>query len=85
MELLILLVLIVLNAAFAMSEMSVVAARKSRLQRRAAEGDDGARTALALATEPGSFLSTIQIGITLIGILAGAVGQATFASGLMQL
>ena len=85
MELLILLVLIVLNAVFAMSEMSVVAARKSRLQRWADEGYDGARTALALATEPGSFLSTMQIGITLIGILAGAVGQATFASGLMRL
>jgi putative hemolysin len=85
MELLILLVLIVLNAAFAMSETSVVAARQSRLQRRADEGDAGARTALALATEPGSFLSTIQIGITLIGVLAGAVGQATFASSLMQL
>jgi putative hemolysin len=85
MELLILLLLVVLNAVFAMSEMSVVAARKSRLQRWADEGYDGAHTALALATEPGSFLSTIQIGVTLIGILAGAVGQAAFASSLTPL
>jgi putative hemolysin len=85
MELLILLLLIVLNAVFAMAEMSVVASRKSRLQRWVDEGHDGARIALSLAMEPGSFLSTIQMGITLIGIVAGAVGQATFASSLMQL
>jgi len=62
-----------------MSEMAVVSARKNRLQQKAAEGDLGAARALELADNPNRFLSTVQIGITLIGILSGAFGGATIA------
>ena len=64
--------LILLNGLFAMSELAVVSSRKSRLQSLARRGVRGARTALKLAEEPTAFLSTVQIGITLVGILAGA-------------
>ena len=73
------LLLIVLNGLFAMTELAVVSSRKSRLQARAERGDKGARKALKLADEPTQFLSAIQVGITLIGILAGAYGQAAIA------
>ena len=79
LEIIIILVLIALNGLFALSEFAIVSARKSRLQQRADEGDDRAAVALSLAEEPTSFLSTIQIGITLVGILAGAYGGATLA------
>src|SRR5687768_12415218 len=69
-EILIVLALILLNGFFAMSELAVVSARKSRLKAMARAGVPGARSALALAEEPGTFLPTVQIGITLIGILA---------------
>jgi putative hemolysin len=82
MEILILLLLIVLNGVFAMSEMAVVSARKARLEQMAVEGNAGARSALELANAPNRFLSTIQIGITLIGVLAGAFGEATIAAQL---
>lgn len=82
MEIAILLVLFLLNGLFAMSEMSVVASRKSRLTQWADEGRPGAARALALADDPGNFLSTIQVGITVIGVLSGAFGEATIASGL---
>jgi putative hemolysin len=78
-EVLILLVLIVSNGVLAMAEMAVVSARKARLQLRADDGDAGASVALNLASDPGDFLSTVQIGITLIGVLAGAFGGATIA------
>ena len=65
-----------------MSEIAVVAARKVRLQQRADEGDERARTALALAHDPNRFLSTVQFGITLVGVLAGAYGGATIAAKL---
>lgn len=65
-----------------MSEIAVVSSRKARLQQWVNEGSAKAGVALELANEPGSFLSTIQIGITLIGILAGAYGGATLASQL---
>ena len=65
-----------------MSEIAVVAARKVRLQQRADEGDERARTALALAHDPNKFLSTVQFGITLVGVLAGAYGGATIAAKL---
>jgi putative hemolysin len=65
-----------------MSEMAVVAARKVRLQQRADDGDERARAALALATHPAQFLSTVQVGITLVGILTGAYGGATIADQL---
>ena len=75
-EMLIILLLVVLNGIFSMSEISVVSARKARLQQRADMGDKRARSALELARDPDEFLSTVQIGITLIGILAGAFGGA---------
>ena len=70
------------NGALAMAEMAVVSARRSRLRTRAASGDKGAAAALNLLAEPTRFLSTVQIGITLIGILLGAVSGATLASEL---
>lgn len=81
-EIIFIFVLLIANGIFSMSEMAVVSARKARLQKRAEDGDKGAQTALALANNPGSFLSTVQIGITLVGILAGAFGGATIAEKL---
>jgi putative hemolysin len=81
-QFLIILALILANGLFAMAEIAVVSARKARLQQRAEEGDRGARIALELASAPGRFLSTIQIGITLVGILAGAFGGAIIAEQL---
>ena len=74
--------LIVLNGALAMAEMAVVSANRTRLKLMADRGSRGARIALALAEDTTSFLSTVQVGITLIGVLAGAVGGATLAEGL---
>lgn len=85
MELLLLLALIVLNGVFSMSELAVVSARKTRLQQQADRGNDGATVALKLAQQPNRFLSTVQIGITLIGIVAGAVGGAAIARQLIPL
>ncbi len=79
MEIALLFALIVLNGLFAMSEIALVTARKARLQKLAEEGDRGAAVALALGSDPNRFLSTIQIGITSIGILNGIVGQAALA------
>ena len=81
-EILLILLLIVANGVFAMSELAVVSARKTRLQQRAESGDAGARRALELAEHPNRFLSTVQIGITLVGIFAGAYGGATLAGQL---
>jgi len=78
----IILVLIALNGIFAMSEFAIVSAKKTRLKQRAEEGDTRAATVLKLANEPTPFLSTIQIGITLVGIFAGAFGGATIAEEL---
>jgi len=77
LEIAILLSLICLNGVLAMSELAVVSSRTARLQTRADRGDSGARTALKLAEEPGRFLSTVQIGITLVGVLSGAFSGAT--------
>jgi putative hemolysin len=82
MEFLFLLLLILMNGLFAMSEIAVVASRKARLQQLTDEGKAGAGAALELAAEPRHFLSAIQVGITLIGILSGAFGEATIAAGL---
>lgn len=82
MEVLFIFLLILINGLFAMSEMAVVSSRKARLQQRANEGDDNARAALELANAPNDLLSTVQVGITLIGILAGAFGGATIAEEL---
>ena len=82
MEIAILLALILLNGAFAMSEIALVTARKTRLQKLIDEGDKGALAALELGQDPTRFLSTIQIGITSIGVLNGIVGEAAFATPL---
>jgi putative hemolysin len=82
MEVALLLGLILLNGVFAMSEIALVTARKARLQALVDDGDAGAAAALALNEEPTRFLSTIQVGITSIGVLSGIVGQATFAEPL---
>jgi putative hemolysin len=84
-ELLLILFLILLNGFFAMSEMAVVAARKARLAARAAKGDRRARRVLKIAERPGRFLSTVQVGITLVGILTGAIGGATVGERLGEL
>jgi Mg2+/Co2+ transporter CorB len=82
MELLLIASLILLNGAFAMSEVALLTARKPRLEARAKQGDKLAASALALARDPTRFLSTIQIGITSIGILNGIVGEAFLSSPL---
>lgn len=81
-EIVIIFLLVLANGVFSMAEISVVAARKVRLQQRAEEGDHRARAALELAQTPAQFLSTVQVGITLIGILAGAYGGATISEPL---
>jgi putative hemolysin len=79
LEILIIFLLLVANGIFAMSEIAIVSARKARLQQLADAGNAQARAALELATNPNRFLATVQIGITLVGILAGAFGGATIA------
>lgn len=71
MEILIILFLIILNGVFSMSEIALISARKNRLENAAKKGSSAAKTALDLANSPNKFLSTVQIGITLIGILTG--------------
>ncbi len=82
MEILLLITLILLNGAFAMSEIALVTARRGRLTRLAEDGDGAAAVAIKLHDEPTRFLSTIQIGITSIGILNGIVGEAVLAAPL---
>ncbi|MGE3537466.1 MAG: hemolysin family protein [Candidatus Tectimicrobiota bacterium] len=81
-EIVLILLLILANGVFALAEIALVSARQARLQRRAEEGERGARIALELAAEPTRFLSTVQIGITLVGVLTGAFGGATLAEPL---
>jgi putative hemolysin len=82
MDTTLLVFLILLNGLFAMSEMGLTAARKSRLQVLVESGEGGAATALELHEHPTRFLSTVQIGITSIGVLNGIVGEAAFAAPL---
>ncbi|NHZ88098.1 DUF21 domain-containing protein [Massilia sp. CCM 8733] len=82
MELLIILVLILLNGVFAMSELALVSAKRVRLEKMAADGRGGARTAMQLADDPSAFLSTVQVGITLIAIFNGAFGEASLTDRL---
>lgn len=82
MDVLLILLLTVLNGAFAMSEMALAASRKVRLMAEAEAGDKGAKAALALMEQPTQFLSSVQVGITSIGMLNGIVGEAAFAHGL---
>ena len=79
MEIAILFALIVLNGLFAMSELALVSARRARLQKLIDEGDSGAIAAAKLGEDPTRFLSTIQIGITSIGVLNGIVGESALA------
>lgn len=83
-ELVILGILVLVNGLFALSEMAVMSSRKTRLQHQAESGDSGAKRALEVLEEPTSFLSTIQVGITLIGIFMGAYGGITLTAFLDQ-
>ncbi len=76
-DLAIILVLVVINGVFAMSELAIVSAKTNTLEMRAEAGSKSARIAITLAADPGKFLSTVQIGITLIGIVAGAYSGAS--------
>ncbi len=82
MELFIIALLILLNGVFAMSEIAIVSSRRIRLQQLADAGDRGAKVALSLGANPTFFLSTVQIGITLIGILSGAMGETAITQAL---
>src|SRR5438132_1333156 len=87
LELVVAVVLICLNGVFALSELAVVSARKSRLKPLTNSGRVGAKAALDLAEDPGRLLSTTQVGITLIGILAGAFSGAALGerlSGMLE-
>jgi len=81
-EIAVVVLLVMINGVLAMAELSVVSSRPTRLRTQADQGSKGARIALALAADPGRFLSTVQIGITLIGILAGAFSGATLGDML---
>lgn len=82
LEVFLIFILLIINGLFSMSEIAVVSARRIRLQQRADDGDAGAKTAIELASQPDRFLSTVQIGITLVGILSGAFGGAAIAEKL---
>jgi putative hemolysin len=76
--------LILINGVFSMSELAIVSARTAKLRMAAEKGSRGAKTALALAGDPGKFLSTVQIGITLVGIIAGAFSGATMGGPVAE-
>ena len=82
LSILIIFILIIINGIFAMSEISLISARKVRLQQMAKDGLRSAQVALDISENPNKFLSTVQIGITLIGILSGALGGASISSDL---
>ncbi|MEN9384112.1 MAG: hypothetical protein RL323_1255 [Pseudomonadota bacterium] len=82
MDVLLIVFLTLLNGAFAMSELALAASRKARLNAMAESGDKGAQTALKLLENPTQFLSSVQVGITSIGMLNGIVGEAAFSAGL---
>lgn len=84
-EIVIILIIILINAIFVLSEMAVASSRKARLQERFNDGDRRAGTALKLIENPNLFLATVQIGITLVGVFLGAVGGARLANPLSQL
>ena len=82
MDFLLIAFLTLLNAVFAMSEMAIASSRKARLTAMAESGDKGAQAALSLMGTPTQFLSTVQVGITSIGVLNGIIGDAAFSGGL---
>src|ERR1043166_3110792 len=84
LDVLLILALIALNGVLAMSELAIVSSREARLKAMARSGSRGAQTALDLAAEPGRFLSTVQSGITLIAIFAGAFSGATLGEPVAQ-
>jgi putative hemolysin len=81
-DIVLVLCLILLNGLFAMSEIAIVGSRRARVVQMADEGSSGAQRALQLASEPTRFLSSVQVGITSIGILNGAIGEAAVVSRL---
>ncbi|HEX8277813.1 MAG TPA: CNNM domain-containing protein, partial [Segetibacter sp.] len=83
-EVLIIFGLILLNGLFSMAEIALVSARKTRLELQANKGDEAARKALDLANHPDTFLSTVQIGITLIGILTGIYSGRNLQDGVEE-
>jgi putative hemolysin len=82
MDFLLIFFLTLLNGVFAMSELALAASRKARLNAMAESGDRGAQAALTLLGNPNQFLSTVQVGITSIGVLNGIVGEAAFSDGV---
>ena len=84
MDFLLIALLTLLNGLFAMSELALASSRKLRLQSLADGGDKGARQALALLQDPTQFLSSVQVGITSIGMVNGIVGEAAFSADLGQ-
>src|SRR5215210_7290850 len=85
LEITLILLLVLANGVFAMAEIAVVSARKARLHQMADEGNRRAAVALELAEKPHDFLATVQVGITLIGTLAGAFGGATVPERLVPM
>ena len=81
MDVLLIVFLTLLNGVFAMSELALASSRKARLAAMEEAGDKGAQAALKLLEEPTQFLSTVQVGITSIGVLNGIVGEAAFSGG----
>ncbi len=81
-EILVIFLLILINGLLSMAEIAIVSARQNRLEQRADQGDESARTALKLARDPSNFLSTVQIGITLVGVLTSVFGGASIAGHL---
>ncbi|HMM20047.1 MAG TPA: hemolysin family protein [Selenomonadales bacterium] len=79
LEMVIIFMLIIANGIFAMTEIAIVSSRKARLERKAADGSSGAKAALELANDPTQLLSTVQVGISAIGVVTGAYGGATIA------
>src|SRR5512136_2662296 len=84
-DIIVIILLILLNASLALAEAAMLSVRKTRLQERVNEGDRRARLALGLAENPNRFLSTIQIGITVIDVLVGAISGATIAKYLSDI
>src|SRR5262245_42415470 len=82
LELFVVAALILVNGLLAMAELAIVSSRRNRLQALVSRNVVGARRALALAADPGKFLSTVQIGITLVGVLSGAFSGATLGASL---
>ena len=84
LDVVLIVALVALNGLFAMSELAIVSSREARLKAMVKNGSSGAQCALKLAAEPGRFLSTVQIGITLIGILAGAYSGASLGGPVAE-